>query len=126
MKKVVLSILVLAAVTFSATANTITENSTNYETNYVKVSPFCKLIQSGNYDAVKAMIENGENVNKKSGGLTPLMFAARYNQSKIASLLIENGAKIKVKSDYGRTALDWAKLAKAHDTHTVIQKALKS
>lgn len=91
---------------------------------YPKVSTFCKLITSGNYDAVKALIENGTNINRKSTGLTPLMFAARYNRVKIAKLLIKKGAKLKVKSDRGYTALELAKMSKAYETHKVIKSAL--
>ena len=89
------------------------------------LSAFCKLIQMGNYDAVKSLIAAGENVNKKSNGLTPLMFAARHNKAKIAKLLIANGAKVKTKSDKGNmTALDWAKKSKAVDALKVIKEAL--
>jgi hypothetical protein len=89
------------------------------------VSAFCKLIQMGNYDAVKSLIEAGENVNKKSNGLTPLMFAARHNKAKIAKLLIDNGAKLKVKSDKGNmTALDMAKRSKAVDAIKIITESL--
>lgn len=93
--------------------------------NYTEVNPFCKLIRDGNYDAVKAMIKSGENVNRESTGLTPLMFAARYNRSKIAQLLIDNGARLKTKTKRGYTALKWAKLSKAEETLTVLKKAMK-
>lgn len=103
--------------------------ATNYPTHkkvvttFEEVSPFCKLIISGNYDAVKAMIENGANVNKKSAGLTPLMFAARYNKPKIAQLLIDKGANLNEKSDRGGfTALKWAELSKAKETIDIIKK----
>ena len=93
--------------------------------NYYDVSPFCKLIKMGNYEAVKALIEAGENVNKKSFGLTPLMFAARYNKAKIVQLLIANGAKLSTKSDKGKiTALEMAKRSKAHDAFNIIKKSL--
>ena len=88
------------------------------------VNSFCKLIQSGDYDTVKAMIQQGEDVNKKSTGLTPLMFAARHNQPEIAQLLIDNGAKLNSRSDKGgMTALEMAEKYKATDTYEVIQKA---
>ena len=80
----------------------------------------------GDFDAVKALIKSGEDVNKKSNGLTPLMFAARHNKAKIAKLLIDNGAKIKTKSDKGGqlTALQMAERSKAIDTIKVIKEAL--
>jgi ankyrin repeat protein len=125
MKKVVLSILFVFAAftTISAVENM---NANHSEIVRYDVSPFCKLIQSGNYDAVKAMIDNGEDVNKKSKGLTPLMFAARYNKAKIAKLLIKHGAKLKTKSERGYTALKYAEMSKAHDAYAVIKSALNS
>ena len=89
------------------------------------VNAFCKLIQMGNYKVVLSLIKAGENVNKKSNGLTPLMFAARHNKAKIAKLLIDNGAKLETKSDRGKmTALDIAKRSKAIDAIKIIKEAL--
>ena len=116
------------------TFSTINATDSNSETKTVKVeivktyevSSFCKLIQMGDYEAVKALIKSGEDVNKKSNGLTPLMFAARHNKAKIAKLLIDNGAKIKTKSDKGGklTALQIAERSKAIDAIKVIKEAL--
>ncbi len=116
------------------TFSTINATDSNSETKTVKVenvkvyelSSFCKLIQMGDFDAVKALIKSGEDVNKKSNGLTPLMFAARHNKAKIAKLLIDNGAKLKTKSDKGgrMTALQIAERSKAIDAIKVIKEAL--
>ncbi|QTD36693.1 ankyrin repeat domain-containing protein [Polaribacter batillariae] len=129
MKKLILPML-LCLCTFTVTTNATSISSTKIEqslkitTNY-KISAFCKLIQMGNYDAVEALIKSGEDVNKKSNGLTPLMFAARHNKAKIAKLLIKNGANIKAKSTKGKmTALDIAKRSKAKDAIKVIEEAL--
>ncbi|AOW17579.1 hypothetical protein LPB03_08920 [Polaribacter vadi] len=129
MKKLILPMLI-CLFTFS----TINATDSNSETKTVKVeivktyevSSFCKLIQMGDYEAVKALIKSGEDVNKKSNGLTPLMFAARHNKAKIAKLLIDNGAKIKTKSDKGgrMTALQIAERSKAIDAIKVIKEAL--
>ncbi|WP_299669673.1 ankyrin repeat domain-containing protein [uncultured Polaribacter sp.] len=129
MKKLILPML-FCLLAFSATTNAssnyfyqntkMLEISTAYQ-----VSPFCKLIQMGNYDAVKALIESGEDINKKSNGLTPLMFAARHNKAKIAKLLIKHGAKLKTKSTKGNmSALDIAKRSKAVDAIKVLKEAL--
>lgn len=130
MKKLILPMLI-CLITFS----TVNATGINFETKKQKVetvkiyelSAFCKLIQMGNYDAVKALIKSGEDVNKKSNGLTPLMFAARHNKAKIAKLLIDNGAKLKTKSDKGgkMTALQIAKRSKAVDAIKVIKEALE-
>jgi len=87
---------------------------------------FFKLIQKGDVKGVKSMIEAGENINKKVKGLTPLMFAARYNKTEIVKLLIEKGAKLKTRSSRDNvTALTIAKRSKATDVVKVLEKALK-
>jgi hypothetical protein len=128
MKKLILPMLL-----FFFAFSTVNATTNDDETKEVKseiilvynVNAFCKLIQMGDYDAVKALIKTGENVNEKSNGLTPLMFAARQNKAKIAKLLIDNGAELRTKSDTGNmTALDMAKRSKAIDAIKVIKEAL--
>lgn len=128
MKKIILPILI-CFLAFSTTLNATLKKVENTPiiSKVVRgdeVNAFCKLIQMGKYEAVKALIESGENVNKKSNGLTPLMFAARHNKAKIAKLLINNGAKLKTKSDRGKmTALQMAKRSKAVDAIKAIKEA---
>ncbi|MGJ8743017.1 ankyrin repeat domain-containing protein [Polaribacter sp.] len=129
MKKLILSMFVCLMAFSSVNANSLKNASskTSVELNAyaTNVNTFCKLIQMGNYEAVKSLIEAGENVNKKSNGLTPLMFAARHNKAKIVQLLIDNGAKIKTKSDRAKmTALEIAKRSKATDAIKVLKEAL--
>ena len=126
MKKLIIPLLVCVFAFGSLSANNLKVENTIIERTTYNVSPFNVLIQKGNFEAVKSMIESGENVNKKSKGLTPLMFAARYNKSEIAKLLIENGAKLKLRSDKeNMTALDMAKRFKAEKVINVLKKALK-
>lgn len=125
MKKLIFTAFAIA-LSFGTINATNLEHGTPATTlEYPNVSTFCKLITAGNYDAVKAMIENGTNINRKSTGLTPLMFAARYNKVEIVKLLVKKGAKLKVKSDKGYTALEYAKMSKAHEAYKVIKEALK-
>ena len=52
------------------------------------------------------LIEKGANVNAKNIlGWTPLVFAVRFNISKVAKLLIEKGAKVDAKDNNGKTSL---------------------
>jgi len=126
MKKLIVPILVCLFAFGSINANNLEVKSDVVETKTYNVSSFCKLIQKGNFEAVKSLIESGEDVNKKSKGLTPLMFAARHNKAKIAKLLIKHGAKLKMRSDNGSmTALDMAKRFKAKEAMEVIKVALK-
>ncbi len=125
MKKSILSLLLLLSfsVSFALTSDQ-PYPEVKSELTISNVNSFCKLIQMGDFDAVKALIQQGEDVNRKSTGLTPLMFAARHNQPEIAQLLIDNGAKLNSRSDKeGMTALEMAERYKANDTFEVIQKA---
>ena len=127
MKKSILSIVLLLSVFLVSAKTDITERIPTKHFNLsTNVNAFCKLIQMGDYDAVRALIEEGQDVNIKSSGLTPLMFAARHNKTEIAKLLIENGAKLKLKSDRnGFTALKWAEASNAKETYAVIKNALQ-
>ena len=127
MKKIILAVALLATVFVFADnkKSADCENIYSFEYN-MSVNAFCKLIQMGDYTTIKSLIEGGVDVNQKSMGLTPLMFAARHNKLAIAKLLIENGAKLKVKSDRKKfTALRWAELSNAKETYKLIEEALE-
>ena len=94
--------------------------------NPYKISTFCRLIQLGNYKAVEKMIQEGEDIDKTSVKLTPLMYAARHNRVDIVKLLIAEGANLKIKSEDGLNALTWAKRSQAKEAYELILTALKS
>lgn len=126
MKNFLLASLVLVLGVTTMQAATTTNNEMNHSvTAYVELSTICKMIQAGEYEAVKAFIANGTDINRKSMGMTPAMYAARYNRVEILKLLIQNGAKLKLKSSNGYTALDYAKMSKAKEAYAVIEKALE-
>ena len=81
----------------------------------ISVSPFCLSIVKGDLDTVKKLIELGADVNEKSNGMTPAMYAAKYNRTDILEFLVKNGAELKKKSDNGWTAMDYAKRSNAKD-----------
>ncbi|WP_299535104.1 ankyrin repeat domain-containing protein [Ulvibacterium sp.] len=130
MKKTILT-FASALLLVGATANAKSENHQVNQamTNVVakvEVSAFCKAIMQGDIDTVKRLIELGEDVNKKSLGMTPAIFAARYNKAEILELLIANGANLRLKSDKGYTAKKYAQLSKATEALAVIEAAMGS
>ena len=82
---------------------------------YQGVSPLCIAISKGDVESVKKIIEYGADVNAKSNGMTPLMFAARYNKVEILKYLVSKGAKKKKKDSKGFTALIYAEQSGAFD-----------
>ena len=103
------AVIIAIALGFSFTALNATNDvvtSSTYETTMVKklVDPFCVSIVKGDFETVKKLVELGQDVNKKSNGLTPAMYAAKYNRLDILKLLIDKGAKLDIKSEKGMTA----------------------
>ncbi len=95
------------------------------KTEVVNVSPFCISIAKGDYEMVKKMVELGTEVNKTSEGMTPLMYAARYNRVEIIKLLVANGAAINVKDKKGFTALKYAELSGADNAKSLLLELKK-
>ncbi|MGI9546432.1 MAG: ankyrin repeat domain-containing protein [Flavobacteriaceae bacterium] len=130
MRKTILTAaaLCLMAVTgiYAIYNSTVNEPLTELTTSVsYDVNPFCKAIMNGDVDTVKKLIELGEDINAKSVGLTPAMFAARYNKAEILQILIEDGANLKVKSDRGLTAKMYAERSKATEALAVLDAAMK-
>ena len=106
MKKTVLTVAtaVMLMATVSVEANTNQKENTNIEVvNVLKVelNSFCKAIIKGDIETVKKLINLGEDVNKKSLGKTPAIFAARYNRADILEVLIDNGADLSILCNKG-------------------------
>jgi len=121
---------ILTAVAFSmllvatAVAKTETSNNTTDVTELIvkkELSTFCKAIMKGDINTVKSLIDLGEDVNTKSLGMTPAIFAARYNKAKILKILIDNGADLTLKCNKGWTIEKHAKLSNAKDVLRVLK-----
>jgi ankyrin repeat protein len=128
MKKSV--VIVAIAMAFSVTAlnaKNVISNTSTYEVVVKKssVSPFCLSIVKGDFETVQKLIDLGTDVNKISNGLTPAMYAARYNRLDILKLLVKNGAKLNIKSDKGMTAAKYAEASNATDALSYL-KSLES
>lgn len=132
MKKAFL-IIVLVLTVGSSFANS-SKNEKNLEriqsmhlVNASALSPFCKAIVKGDLETVQNLLALGVDVNEKSLGRTPAMYAARYNKVEILKLLIKYDANLKAKCNGKKfTALEYAKHANATEAAEVIEKALHS
>ena len=116
----------LALVTFSnvSTASTNNHQASHYNQLFVKpTTPLCLAISKGEFDLVKKLIEYGADVNEKSNGMTPLMFAARYNKVEIIKLLLTKGAILKQKDEKGFDALKYALLSNATEAADYLKKS---
>lgn len=112
-----------AVVTVHAASTHLNVGTYNVETVF-KVNPFCISIAKGDIETVKKLLSLGEDVNQKSNGMTPLMYAAKYNRTEILELLIAKGADLKTTSNKKMTAIQYAKLHGAKDAHKILEHAL--
>ncbi|WP_317163834.1 ankyrin repeat domain-containing protein [Flavobacterium phycosphaerae] len=86
-------------------------------------SPLCTAIYKGDLTTVKKFVEYGADVNEESNGMTPLMFAARYNKVDIIKYLLEKGAKKEVKDERGYTALKYAEFSNSQEALAILKQA---
>ncbi|MEH6771838.1 ankyrin repeat domain-containing protein [Maribacter arcticus] len=130
MKKSILTLsIVVVTMVSNLMANEITQPTSvlnNELITNVEVSSFCKAVIQGDVLTVKRLIVLGEDVNQKSIGMTPAMYAARYNKSEVLSLLIKNGANLNMKSNQGFTVKRYAELSNAQEALVIIEAALGS
>lgn len=119
-----IALLAFGNVAIASTTENGTEKLT--VTTNKSVSPLCQAIAKGDLETVKKMVEFGSDINQTSNGMTPLMYAARYNKVEIVKLLLANGAKSNVKDDKGFTALKHAELSNASETIEVLKAHKKA
>ncbi|OUS03423.1 hypothetical protein A9Q86_00485 [Flavobacteriales bacterium 33_180_T64] len=101
--------------TLSAT-NEIPPSNTEEVTVYkYEVSPLCKAVATGNLEVVNNLLKAGADVNKKSNGMMPIHYAAKFNRVEMIKVLITAGSEIHTACDKGFTALRYAEKAKADD-----------
>ena len=120
--------IILSAIALVFTLAPLHANSENFETPSIvkieKASPFHLSIVKGDIETVKKLIELGTDVNEKWNGMTPAMYAARYNKVEILKLLVSKGANLKARSKDGHTAIHYAKISNAKDAMQYLKKAL--
>jgi ankyrin repeat protein len=72
---------------------------------------------TGNAEAISRLLSLGADVNTMDppSGRTPLMNAATFSFTRIASLLVEAGADVNAVDQRGRSALKWTLMTPAND-----------
>jgi len=118
MRKTVLIIavaMVLSVPILNATSRTSTSIHTFEVITSSEISAFCMAIVKGDIETVEKLLELGTNVNEVSLGLTPAMYAAKYNKVGILKLLVKKGADLNRRSDRGFTAKRYAQLSNAKE-----------
>ncbi|MFH4967796.1 ankyrin repeat domain-containing protein [Gaetbulibacter sp. M240] len=124
-KTIIFTVIAMCFTMVSVQANaTTTKGEPLTSTKYFKVNSFCVSIALGDIETVQKLLELGEDVNQTSNGMTPIMYAAKYNRTEILKILIEKGANLKAKSDRRLTALQYAKLHGAIDAAAILKHAL--
>ena len=120
MRKSVIAFGILFSVmtgTVTANVKPIKDKVRSTATANKNVAPLSLAIVQDDYQTVKRFLELGSDieVRDKTMGMTPLMYAARYNNVPLLKLLIANGAKAKETSKLRLTAVQYAKHANATD-----------
>ncbi|MEM9680365.1 MAG: ankyrin repeat domain-containing protein [Bacteroidota bacterium] len=127
MKKTVVILAIALGFSFTnlnATNDLSTSEAIEVAENNFKTSPLCLAVAKGDIEGVKKLIELGENVNKKSNGMLPIHYAAKYNRTEIMKLLITAGSEIYTTCDKGLTPLRHAELSNATEAARLL-KSLK-
>ncbi len=122
-KTIIFAGLALVAFANVAMAANTTIGKTATEVVAYSNTPLCTAIFKGDLATVKKFIEYGADVNEESNGMTPLMFAARYNKVDIIKYLLERGADKEAKDEKGYTALKYAEFSKSQDALAVLKQA---
>ncbi|MGI9550345.1 MAG: ankyrin repeat domain-containing protein [Aurantibacter sp.] len=131
MRKTILSMVLVLFAIGAITANEKVTNDQAATTimveDFAGINSFCKAIVQGDLDTVRKLIALGEDVNQKSLGKTPAIFAARYNRAEILKVLVLNGANVKIKCDQqGFDAKKYAEMSNATEALKVIEEVLQS
>lgn len=106
--------------------NAINHNSSSiFEVENLKsleVSPLCKAVAIGNLEEVNRLIKAGADVNKKSNGMLPIHYAAKFNRVEIIKVLITAGSEIYEPCDLGYTPLRHAQKTNAVEAENFLKR----
>ena len=126
MKKTIIylgiTLMAFSSLSFASNANSI-GNQKTLKISTVSPAPLSVAISKGEIETVKKFIEYGTDVNEKLNGMTPLMYAARYNKVEIIKYLLLKGADRNIKDSQGFTALKYAELSNAYEAIAVLKSS---
>ena len=124
------TIVIIASLGILSVSGAYANTNLKGDTDSVKVSlvndnisSLCKAAMQGDVEKVRSLIATGESVNEKSLGMTPAMFAARYNKAEVLQMLIDHGANLKIRSNQGFSVKKYAELSNATDALAVLEAA---
>ena len=127
MKNSVITVGIVLSMAFSnmshANVNPTAKNVKIATTTIKDVAPLSIAVAKSDLETVKKFLEFGSDIEIKTevNGMTPLMYAARYNNVEMVNLLVLNGADINATSKLGYTALDYAELSGAKDVASLLK-----
>ena len=115
------ALVAFANVSMASNVNSFSEMKMKSEFTET-VTPLSVAISKGDIQTVKKIVEYGADVNEISNGLSPLMFAARYNKIEILKFLLSKGARLDEKDENGFTALKYAELSNAKEAAQLLKQ----
>lgn len=118
-----ITLMAFSSLTFASNSSFI-GNQKTLSISSVSPAPLAVAISKGELETVKKFIEYGTNVNESLNGMTPLMFAARYNKVEIIKYLLLKGADRNIKDSQGFTALKHAELSNATEAIAVLKSTV--
>jgi hypothetical protein len=85
------------------------------------INPLYKALEINDISIIKSLVRAGADINHQYyWGSTVLMFATRENNLKLVEILIELGANVSIKNNFGNKAVDFT------ESKEIIEKLKKS
>ena len=114
------------SIMFLGLALALSVNAMASNNGFVKTyDPLCIAISKSDNETAKKIIEYGADVNERFNGLTPLMYAARYNNVAMIKMLLEKGANLSDKDVRGITAIKYAESSNATEALAFLNEVKK-
>ncbi len=88
----------------------LVDKGTNIKRAYSDgITPLEQAVGERHMPIIKYLISAGVDVNQKTANGTALHVACAYGQTEIVKILLQNGADLRIKDDYGKTPRHFSK-----------------